>query len=194
MSIESILERIAISAERSELLLGKILDKLDDLPDLAISADRSELLLGKILDKLDDLPDLAAAADRSELLLGKILDKLDDLPDLAAAAEPASQEVPYVAVPNIPAPAPNIPAPAPNIPAPAPAAAFVPPPAPPAAAPTVPFTDQAGLIKYGMEKYRTLGAAKGGMIQNVIVDMGFNNLSKIPADRWAEFVSRCEAL
>ncbi|MEN6407874.1 MAG: hypothetical protein ABFC77_15580 [Thermoguttaceae bacterium] len=159
MSIESILERIAISAERTELLLGKILDKIDDLPDLS----------------------------NAQQLLEEIRDGLSTV---TAAAEPfgtASREVPAAPIPPLDLPAPE-PAPAPA------AAAFVPPPAPPAPAATVPFTDQAGLIKYGMEKYRTLGAAKGGLIQNVIVDMGFNNLSKIPSERWAEFVSRCEAL
>jgi hypothetical protein len=155
MSIESILERIAISAERTELLLGKILDKIDDLPDLS----------------------------NAQQLLEEIRDGLSTV---TAAAEPfgtASREVPAAPIPPRDLPDPE----------PAPAA-FVPPTAPPTPAATIPFTDQAGLIKYGMEKYRELGATKGGMIQNVIVDMGFNNLSKIPSDRWAEFVAKCEAL
>lgn len=146
MSIESILERIAISAERTELLLGKILNKLDDLPDL-----------------------------------NNVQQLLEEIRDGLSTAEPfgtASREVPAAPIPA-PEPAP---------------AAFVPPPAPPAVESTMPFTDQAGLIKYGMEKYRELGASKGGLIQNVIVDMGFNNLSKIPSERWAEFVAKCEAL
>jgi hypothetical protein len=149
MSIESILERIAVSAERSELLLGKILDKIDDLPDIAAAAEP-----------------FGTASQEPPAVIGKIEIVTEDGKTTVDA---------YAA----PAPAP---------------AAFVPPPAAPAPAAEMPFTDQAGLIKYGMEKYRALGAAKGGMIQNVIVDMGFNNLSKIPSERWAEFVAKCEAL
>lgn len=131
---------------------------------------------------------IATSCERQERLLEQLLKITEDHPDLFAqqqTPEPAPAPAAVVVPPPAPAPEPT--------PAPA-AAAFVPPPAPPAPAATVPFTDQAGLIKYGMEKYRTLGAAKGGLIQNVIVDMGFNNLSKIPSERWTEFVSRCEAL
>jgi hypothetical protein len=142
---------------------------------------------------------IATSCERQERLLEQLLKVTEDYPDLFAqqqAPEPAPATaaafVPPPAAAFVPPPAAPEPTPAPA-PAPA-AAAFVPPPAPPATVATVPFTDQAGLIKYGMEKYRTLGAAKGGLIQNVIVDMGFNNLSKIPSERWADFVSRCEAL
>jgi hypothetical protein len=134
MSIESTLERIAISAERSELLLAKLVDILDNR----------------------------------------------ELPDLLSDQPPAP----------VPAPVPT-PAPAPE-PVPMPAA-FMPPPAP-AAAPTVPFTDQAGLIKYCMERYRTLGPAKGGMIQGIINELGFNNVADITAPNWPAFYAKCEAL
>lgn len=73
-------------------------------------------------------------------------------------------------------------------------AAFVPPPAPPAASATAPFNDQTGLLKYCMERYRALGPAKGGMIQSVINELGFKNVSEITSDRWAEFYDKCEAL
>lgn len=124
---------------------------------------------------------IAISVERSELLLGKILAKLDDLPTYESEAPQA-----------VPAPVPPAPAPAPA--APVPEVTFVPPPPPPVPAATVPFNDSTGLLKYCMERYRALGPTKGPMIQTVINGMGYKNVSEVPADRWAEFYGKCEAL
>jgi len=49
-------------------------------------------------------------------------------------------------------------------------------------------------MAYCMEKYKSLGPAKGGMIQNVLLEMGVNNLSALTPAQYGEFVTRVEAL
>ena len=92
----------------------------------------------------------------------------------------------------VPAPVP-VPAPAPEpIPVPLPMpAAFTP---PPARQPDFPFADRDGLLKYTMEKYRSLGATKGGAIPGIVNTMGFKNVAEIPQAQWENFYRQCEAL
>ena len=64
----------------------------------------------------------------------------------------------------------------------------------PEAPPACPFNDSKGLIAYCMEKYRTLGPIKGGMIQNILLEMGVSNIGVLPADQYVAFYNRVEAL
>lgn len=137
MSIESILERIAVSAERSELLLVKVLGALEDM----------------------------------------------DLTATPAEAPPAPVPAP------VPTPAPVPPAP----PAPPPFAIPMPA-AAPAPVPACPIADAKAMLDYCINKYRTLGPVKGGMIQSILIEMGIANINAIPADRYAEFYIKVEAL
>jgi len=98
-----------------------------------------------------------------------------------------------VTVPAVPvqAAAPAVPAPV----VPSPAATPVPPATTPSACMgAAPFTDAKGLMAYCMEKYKSLGPTKGGMIQNVLLEMGVNNLSALTPAQYGEFVTRVEAL
>lgn len=101
-----------------------------------------------------------------------------------------------------PAPAPEVPA-APVVSAPAPVAPVAVPvveapvvpavtPAPAVAA--APFSDHAGLMAYTMEKYRTLGPIKGGMIQTTLLELGCTNINTLPAEKYGEFYAKVEAL
>jgi hypothetical protein len=86
--------------------------------------------------------------------------------------------------------------PAPAMPAPP---VFTPPPAPapapaPIQAPGVPFTDGAGLIKYTMDAYQTMGAAKGAKIQGILQSLGAANINDVRADQYPQFYAQVEAL
>jgi hypothetical protein len=95
-----------------------------------------------------------------------------------------------------PAPVVEVAAPAavviPMPPMPAPAAA--PAPTPAIAGGVAPFSDHKGLTDYCMGKYKQLGPIKGGMIQNVLTEMGAANIGQLTADKYVEFFNRCEAL
>lgn len=97
----------------------------------------------------------------------------------------------------LPTPAPVVAAqPAPAMPAPP---VFTPPPAPapapaPIQAPGVPFTDGAGLIKYTMDAYQTMGAAKGAKIQGILQSLGATNINDVRADQYPQFYAQVEAL
>lgn len=100
-----------------------------------------------------------------------------------------------------PAPTPEAPA-APVVSAPAPVApvavpvveAPVVPAVTPAPAAAAPFSDHAGLMTYTMEKYRTLGPIKGGMIQSTLIELGCTNINTLPAEKYGEFYAKVEAL
>lgn len=140
------------------------------------------------------LQDQLASSLRVEHLLEQLIAEIGNLP--AQPELPLPTPTPAAVVVPTPAPAP---APAAHVEPPPPAIpplpvtpAFVPPMPAPAAA--VPFSDQAGLIKYCMERYRALGATKGGSIQGIINGMGCANVADLPSTRWAEFYAKCEAL
>jgi hypothetical protein len=82
----------------------------------------------------------------------------------------------------------------PIAPAPAPAPVFVAVAATPAAAPTVPFTDHPGLLKWIMDSYQKLGAEKGAQIQTVLGSIGVRNINDVKPDQWAALVAGVSAL
>ena len=98
------------------------------------------------------------------------------------------QQLPAAA--PVPAPAPAAPA-APAVPA---FAMPLPAPAPAPAAPAAPFTDGKGLMEYVMGKYRALGPVKGGMIQNVLSEIGCKNINEVQPAQYGEFHARVEAI
>jgi len=109
---------------------------------------------------------------------------------------PAAAPAPMAMMPNpapVPAPAPavEVPAvPAFAMPMPTPAAA----PAPAPVGPAAPFTDGKGLMEYVMGKYRALGPVKGGMIQNVLTEIGCKNINEVQPTHYAAFYSKVEAI
>ena len=100
----------------------------------------------------------------------------------APAAAPAPAPVPVAATPAAPA----VPAFAMPLPAAAPAPAPV--------GPAAPFTDGKGLMEYVMGKYRALGPVKGGMIQNVLSEIGCKNINEVQPAQYGEFHARVEAI
>ena len=129
---------------------------------------------------------IAMSNERMERLLESLISVMENM------------ELPLPEAKETPAPAPA-PTPAPA-PAPTPTPAFVmppipePTPAPAPAVPVAPFTDSASLVKYCMEKYRVLGPIKGGLIQSILLEMGVTNINAVPAERFAEFYGKVEAL
>jgi len=98
---------------------------------------------------------------------------------------PAAAPAPMAMMLNpAPVPAPAVPAFAMPLPAPAPAPA----------APAAPFTDGKGLMEYVMGKYRALGPVKGGMIQNVLSEIGCKNINEVQPAQYGEFHARVEAI
>ena len=97
----------------------------------------------------------------------------------------------------VPAPVPQYqPQPAP---APAPVQQYQPQPAPVpnpyAPAPTgAPFTDGKGLMEYCMNKYKVLGPVKGGLIQQVLTELGCVNLATLQPAQYATFFAKVEAI
>ena len=68
----------------------------------------------------------------------------------------------------------------------------MPPAAVPAAEPApqfnaAPFNDVKGLMAYTMEKYKALGPAKGGAIQDVLNSMGCAALGNLQPAQYTEF-------
>ena len=102
---------------------------------------------------------------------------------------PAVPMVQYTPTPTAPAPAP-----APAVPAVPAFAMPLPAPAPAPAAPAAPFTDGKGLMEYVMGKYRALGPVKGGMIQNVLSEIGCKNINEVQPAQYGEFYAKVEAI
>lgn len=131
---------------------------------------------------------IATSCERQERLIEQLLNVTE--PD----QQPEVPHVPTPAAPTVPTPVPT-PAPAAPTPPPAPAAApapTVPPPAP-ATAPAV-FADQKAFMDYCMAKYKALGPVKGGMIQQVLIELGASSIMGLPAEKWAEFRAKVEML
>ena len=99
------------------------------------------------------------------------------------------------AAPVAPAPAPVVqaaPVAAPVMPAPP---AFVAPaPAPAPVATGAPFSDGKGLIDYVMASYKTLGSAKGAQIQNVLTQLGYQNINDVKPEHYGALFVNIEAL
>ena len=118
-----------------------------------------------------------------------------------AAAAPVAQPEPVTA--PLAAPTPAAPVAAPVVPAPTvPAAASPsnPMPAPPTfdapapAAPSVPFSDPKGLIDYVMSSYKALGQAKGAQIQQVLLNLGVQNINDVKPEQYTQLYAGVEAL
>jgi len=106
-------------------------------------------------------------------------------PVAPAAVAPAAPVAPAAVAPAAPV-APQVTAPTPAAPAVAPAPAV--------AASTAPFADHQGLMTYIMGKYQSLGAEKGGQIQTILVNLGFNNINDVTADKYGDLHSQVEAI
>jgi hypothetical protein len=64
-----------------------------------------------------------------------------------------------------------------------------------APAPTgAPFTDGKGLIDYVMSAYKALGPQKGAMIQNVLVNLGYQNINDVKPEHYGQLFAGVEAL
>lgn len=99
------------------------------------------------------------------------------------------------AAPVAPAPAPVVqaaPVAAPAMPAPPAFVAPVPAPAPVATG--APFSDGKGLIDYVMASYKTLGSAKGAQIQNVLTQLGYQNINDVKPEHYNALFAGVEAL
>jgi hypothetical protein len=111
-------------------------------------------------------------------------------PVVQAAPAPVAAPVPAPVAAPVVAPAPVAAAPAmpapPSFIAPAPVAA----PAPTGA----PFTDGKGLIDYVMSAYKALGPQKGAMIQNVLVNLGYQNINDVKPEHYGQLFAGVEAL
>lgn len=86
------------------------------------------------------------------------------------------------------------PAPVAETPAPAPAAAPTPPPAPAAPSNNVPFADTKGLIAYVTEAYQSMGPDKGLRIQDIMKQMGVENINNLPVEQYGQFYTAVEQL
>jgi hypothetical protein len=112
---------------------------------------------------------------------------------VAPTPAPVVQAAPVVvSVVDTPVAAPAPVATAPAMPAPP---AFVAP--APVAAPVAtgaPFSDGKGLIDYVMGAYKALGAAKGAQIQNVLVNLGYQNINDVKPEHYGRLFAGVEAL
>ena len=111
-------------------------------------------------------------------------------PVVQAAPAPVAAPVPAPVAAPVVAPAPVAAAPAmpapPSFIAPAPVAAL---------APTgAPFSDGKGLIDYVMSAYKALGPQKGAMIQNVLVNLGYQNINDVKPEHYGQLFAGVEAL
>jgi len=122
--------------------------------------------------------------------LASIATSLATIADHLTKNEPQAPQAVPAPVPPAPAPAP---APAPS--APPPPVIPTPVPAVPAApAAPLPFHDQQTLMAYVMTKYKELGPAKGGLIQNVLSELGITHVSSLPVEKYPDFYLKVEAL
>ena len=68
-------------------------------------------------------------------------------------------------------------------------------PAPAASAPSgAPFTDPKGLIEYVMGAYKALGPQKGAQIQNVLTQLGYQNINDVKPEHYGALHTGVEAL
>lgn len=69
-------------------------------------------------------------------------------------------------------------------------------PAPAAATPSnaCPITDKSSLTKYVMDRYRALGAVRGGQIQGCLDAIGVKNINDIKPEQYHQFWTSVEAL
>jgi len=136
---------------------------------------------------------IASSCERQERLIEQLLGHSDNQQELLEVVketvEHIQEEVAEIEIPAAPAAAP-----APT-PPPAPAAAPAPtvPPPSSASAPAV-FADQKAFMDYCMAKYKALGPIKGGMIQQILIDLGASSIMGLPAEKWAEFRAKVEML
>ena len=77
---------------------------------------------------------------------------------------------------------------------PAPPAFVAPAPAPAPVATGAPFSDGKGLIDYVMASYKTLGSAKGAQIQNVLTQLGYQNINDVKPEHYGALFAGVEAL
>lgn len=77
---------------------------------------------------------------------------------------------------------------------PAPPAFVAPAPAPAPVATGAPFSDGKGLIDYVMASYKTLGSAKGAQIQNVLTQLGYQNINDVKPEHYAALFAGVESL
>ncbi len=54
--------------------------------------------------------------------------------------------------------------------------------------------DPAGFMKYVMESYQILGAAKGALIQGIFNEFGCDHLSKVTPELYPQVWAKIEAL
>lgn len=135
---------------------------------------------------------IATSCERQERLIEQLLGQSDKQIELLENAEGATtKEVPHVVIPN-PEPVPTVP----PIPAPAPAPTVppVPTPAPAPASETSPFADQKQFMEYCMKKYKELGPIKGGMIQQILIELGASSIMNLLPTKYSEFYKRVEML
>ena len=132
--------------------------------------------------------------------VSRLIDALNAHQTTIVAPTPAPVQV---AAPVAPAPVVSAPAPAPvaaaPVAAPAPAVAMPAPPAfvAPAAAPAptgAPFADNKGLIDYVMGAYKAMGPQKGAAIQNVLTQLGYQNINDVKPEHFAALYQGIEAL
>jgi hypothetical protein len=57
-----------------------------------------------------------------------------------------------------------------------------------------PFTDPKGLIEYVMGAYKALGPQKGAQIQNVLTNLGYQNINDVKPEHYGALHSGVEAL
>jgi hypothetical protein len=110
-------------------------------------------------------------------------------PAPVAAPTPAPVVAPVAAAP-VAAPAPVAAAPA----MPAPPSFIAPTPVAAPASTGAPFTDGKGLIDYVMSAYKALGPQKGAMIQNVLVNLGYQNINDVKPEHYGQLFAGVEAL
>jgi hypothetical protein len=77
---------------------------------------------------------------------------------------------------------------------PAPPAFVAPAPAPAPIVGGAPFSDGKGLIDYVMGAYKALGAAKGSQIQNVLTQLGYQNINDVKPEHYGALFAGVEAL
>jgi hypothetical protein len=77
---------------------------------------------------------------------------------------------------------------------PAPPSFIAPAPVAAPAATGAPFSDPKGLIDYVMGAYKALGPQKGAMIQNVLVNLGYQNINDVKPEHYGQLFAGVEAL
>lgn len=157
--------------------------------------------LSSIAKSLETL--VAKQAEATDLIVRTVQDKPVAAPVQVApvAAPVAAPAAPVVAAPVIPpvllnmsagsppsTPVPVQPTPTAGIPAP------VTPNSPATTAGSCPFSDAKGLMTYTMGKYKELGPIKGASIQNVLTELGCKNINEVPAEKYADYWIKVEAL